>query len=125
MMAPDALPYRLEWALGALALLAAVLMPREVLGVDLPLAWVVFWLVFPDLAFVAIGIGWKVAGGWPRWGSAVYNATHSLVAWAFAMVGWAALTGAIEWPMLAWAAHIAGDRALGYWLRETPAPPTP
>lgn len=119
-MAPDAWPYRLEWAVGAVALILIITQSRAVLGTDLPLGWVAFWLVFPDLAFVPIGLGWRAAGGWPRWGSAAYNLTHSLLTWAAVMAAWWAVAGAIEWPLMGWAVHIAGDRAVGYWLRAPP-----
>ncbi len=93
---------------------------RDLLGTDLSLAWVFFWVVFPDLAFLPIGLGWRASGRWPAWGSTVYNGTHSLLVWAGVLGAWSMLQGAVEWPLLGWAIHITLDRAMGYWLRQRP-----
>jgi hypothetical protein len=60
------------------------------------------------------------------WGPPLYNVMHSLATWAAAFVLLWALTGAINWPVLGWAAHITLDRSVGYHLRaRSPAASSP
>lgn len=87
---------------------------------DLDVLATVFWILWPDLAaFLPIGVAMRGRTSWPRWGAPLYDATHSFLVW---VVGFAlawALVGSVPWPLLGWAVHIAGDRAVGYYLRAT------
>lgn len=122
----DALPYRLEMAAAALLLFAILFaVPGlSVGGIDLLQA--VFWLLWPDLlAFLPIGLASRGRREWPPWGPWVYNAGHSFLVWGAVLVLWTGVTGVLYLPLFGWAAHIAADRALGYYLRApvSPAPP--
>lgn len=78
-----------------------------------------FWLVAPDLVFIPIAIGARSRGGrWPRWGVDLYNAAHTYASMIPAMAIVSVYRGYVVWPMLAWAAHIEVDRALGFDLRR-------
>lgn len=110
--------HRLEHALLALALVAALVYLVVVL--DATTGWrVLFWAIAPDLVFIPIGIAAARRGGdWPRWGAALYNAAHSYLVMLPAFAAASYLQGHVVWPLLAWAAHIEVDRALGFDLRE-------
>ncbi|WP_144018518.1 DUF4260 domain-containing protein [Demequina sp. NBRC 110051] len=78
-------------------------------------AW--WWLLALFLVFDLSALGY-LAG--PRVGAALYNAGHSYIgpvvaAAVFALKG----ADAVMITALAWAFHIAADRALGYGLKET------
>ena len=77
-------------------------------------AW--WWLLVLFLVFDLSAIGY-VAG--PRVGAALYNASHSYIG-PVVTAGIFALTGAdaVMIAALAWAFHVAADRALGYGLKE-------
>ncbi len=80
-------------------------------------AW--WWLLALFLVFDLSALGY-VAG--PRVGAALYNAGHSYIGPVLA-AGLFALTGAdaVMITALAWAFHVAADRALGYGLKENDA----
>jgi hypothetical protein len=109
--------HRAEHALLALALVAALVYLVASLGAT---TWwrVAFWALAPDLVFVPIALGAR-GGAWPRWGAALYDATHTYLVMlpAFALASFAQCH--VVWPLLAWAAHIETDRALGFDLRWT------
>jgi hypothetical protein len=116
--------YRAEYATATIAILVYLFYRWLYLGgLDWPST--VFWIVLPDLIpFIPIGLSSK-RREWPRWGSYLYNATHSALAFglAFALL-WLVL-GTPYWPILGWAGHIAADRALGFGLRSNAAKPSP
>jgi hypothetical protein len=117
----DSWPYRLEYAVATVAILAILFVWRLGILDALPPAAIgltVFWMVWPDLlAFVPIGVASRASHGWPKWGSMVYNIPHSLLVWAVVFGAWSWLSGGLAWPLLGWAAHITTDRAVGYHLR--------
>jgi len=97
---------RLESAAVATAVLIA--------SIQLGFWWV--WLLILFLLFDLGALGY-LAG--TRIGAATYNAVHSYVGPAVAAA--VALLGAPDWVgllALAWAFHVAVDRALGYGLKE-------
>ena len=122
-------PYRLEYGVATVAILVVVFGWRMLVLHDLPLTDVLLFVGFfllPDIvAFVPIGLSRPPAGQWPVWGPPLYNAFHSLLAWAAIFVVAWALTGTIVWAMLGWAAHITMDRAAGYHLRARQNGSTP
>ena len=130
---PDFLPlgaweYRLEYAVATVAILVAIFGWRMAVLRELPvtdLIAFVLWFLLPDIiAFVPIGLSRRKKGGWPQWGSLLYNLMHSLLTWVGVFfVAWV-LTGGIPWPLLGWAAHITLDRAAGYHLRSRSDPAT-
>lgn len=123
--------YRLEYAVGAVVILILVLGWRGLILHDLPwpsLLLTVFWAIWPDLAaFVPIGLASRDSKEWPSWGPALYNSVHNFLVWGAVFAAWSLVTGQIVWPLLAWAGHIAADRAVGYYLRAprtlSPTPP--
>lgn len=113
----NAWPYRAEMAFLAIGLLILLFYWRLAVIGDLDVVATIFWLLWPDAAFLPIGLAMRGGSTWPRWGTWVYNATHSFVVWAACFgLAWL-LLGAVPWPLLGWAAHVAGDRAVGYYLR--------
>jgi hypothetical protein len=120
--------YRLEYAVGFIAILWILVDWRWLIERDLPataIALMVFWFVWPDLgAFVPIGLASRGGRAWPRWGPGLYNLFHSGLTWAAVFVLWSVATGSIAWPLLGWAAHIALDRASGLTLRAPVLRPT-
>jgi hypothetical protein len=129
----DSWPYRLEYAVGTVAILLLVLGWRGLVLHEFPTADLLLFVLFlllPDLvAFVPMSLSRPPKGSWPSWGPPLYNGMHSLLVWAGAfLVAWV-LTGGIFWPLLGWAAHITLDRAVGYHLRArvpkvSTSPPT-
>lgn len=114
----DALPYRLEMAAATLLLLAIIVGAPTLSVGGIDILQTVFWLLWPDLlAFIPIGLANKGSRQWPVWGPWIYNTGHSLLTWGAVIVLWSSLTGALQWPLLGWAAHITADRALGFYLR--------
>jgi Domain of unknown function (DUF4260) len=118
----SAWPYRVEYAIGTVAILVLVFGWRMEVLHEFPATSVllfIFFVLLPDLiAFAPMGLSRSPKGTWPAWGPPVYNGMHSLLTWAAVfLVAWA-LTGSIVWPLLGWAGHITADRALGYQLRE-------
>jgi hypothetical protein len=109
--------YRLEYTAATLAILAYLIFRwLRMGGLDWPAT--VFWIVFPDLAaFIPIGLSSK-GKEWPAWGSYLYNAFHSALAWGAAFGALWLVTGNPYWPILGWLGHIAADRAVGYGLRS-------
>jgi len=96
--------------------IGAILYWRILIG-NLNILLALFWLIWPDLAsFIPIGLAGG-SKGWPRWGSALYNFSHTFLFWMSVFVVWSLVSGGIEWPLLGWAAHIALDRAAGFYLR--------
>lgn len=90
----------------------AVAVLVTVVFVDQGFAW--WWLLALFLAFDLSMVGYAAS---PRLGAWTYNAVHSYV--GPALLGVAALGGA-RWAAfvaLAWAFHVAVDRALGYGLK--------
>ena len=85
-------------------------------GVDI---WqIVFWAVFPDIvSFVPIGLSTK-QGDWPKWGSTLYNAFHTLLLWGLLFFSLFIVFHNLYWPLLGWLGHITMDRAVGYALRK-------
>lgn len=117
----DSWPYRIEYGVASVALLAIVFGWRMAILREFPVSDVLLFVLFfllPDIvAFVPIGVSRPPAGHWPRWGPTLYNGVHSLLVWAAAfLLAWL-LTGAVLWPLLGWAAHITVDRSVGYHLR--------
>jgi uncharacterized protein DUF4260 len=104
---------RLGWAaLGAAALTGAFVLA----GADAWQIWV--FLVLPDIALVAgMSSGLEKGQLRPR-AVPLYNALHVLV--GPTVLALASLVIGIDWfaGALAWTAHIAIDRALGYRLRD-------
>lgn len=114
-------PYRLEMGLAFAALLIVLFYWRAFLVGDLDILLTVFWFLFPDLlAFIPIVLATRGGRGWPRWGPTLYNLPHSFLVWAAVFAAWSLLVGSPVWPLLGWAAHIAVDRAAGYYLRSGP-----
>jgi hypothetical protein len=75
--------------------------------------WLLFILLFlaPDLSFIAYLAGSRV-------GAAVYNTVHTYtVPAAVGIAGLFSESGLVVWLALIWAAHIVGDRLLGYGLK--------
>ncbi len=95
------------------AIAVAVVISFVVLGFD----W--WWLLVLFLAFDISALGYLVN---PRIGAVGYNMVHNYVGPAILLALWL-LLGA--WPLvfvaLAWAFHIAADRALGYGLKHPDA----
>ena len=110
-------PYRAEAALATLAILDALFLLNVT---SRQLALVVFWAVLPDLVFIPIGIKAGRGRQWPRWGPALYNATHSLAVWLLVAAPVALLAPEVAPTLLGWAGHITADRALGFYLRAGP-----
>lgn len=111
-------PYRLEMAVGALAVIVVLFYWRLFVVGDLNVWWTIFWLLWPDLlSFVPMAPMMLRRGEWPSWGPLLYNLPHSFLVWGIVFAGWSLLVGGIEWPLLGWAAHLAADRAFGYYLR--------
>ena len=96
--------------LEGLVLLVVVLVAYGVLGLSW---WALAALVLlPDLSMFAY------AGG-PRIGAGVYNLVHSSVLpLALALIGFLSARDGALTVGLAWLAHIAADRALGYGLKR-------
>ncbi|WP_084104220.1 DUF4260 domain-containing protein [Demequina sp. NBRC 110056] len=97
---------RVENAVIAIAVIVAT--------VTLDYAW--WWLLVLFLAFDLSALGY-VAG--TRAGAFFYNLVHSY--WGPAVLGVVALTADARWAglvALAWAFHVAVDRALGYGLKH-------
>jgi hypothetical protein len=96
--------------LEGLALLGVVLVAYGTLG----LSWWAFaaLLLLPDLSMFAYARG-------PRIGARFYNLAHaSVLPLALALVGFFSARDATLVVGLAWLAHIAADRALGYGLKH-------
>jgi hypothetical protein len=109
--------YRAEYGAVAAAIFAYLLY-RWLYSGGLDWPSTVVWVLFPDLvAFIPIGLSRR--RDWPRWGSYLYNAFHTVLLWglAFAII-WFVL-GVPYWPMLGWLVHIAADRAMGFGLRSS------
>lgn len=103
--------YPVIWQRAESALVAAVVV---VATVQLGFAW--WWLLALFLVFDASAVGYLRS---PRWGAFTYNVGHHygppavlLGIFALTDVRWCALVG------LAWAFHVAVDRALGYGLKH-------
>lgn len=77
---------------------------------------VAFWALAPDLVLAPILLAAR-GGPWPRWGVPLYNATHTYLAMLPTLFLASVLQGHVVWPLLAWAAHIEMDRAVGLDLR--------
>jgi Domain of unknown function (DUF4260) len=107
---------RLVYAPLALALLSFAI--SEVVVEDTGLWQLLVFAVLPDLALF-LGIGGGLARGQlhPR-AVPLYNALHRLIGPAL-LIATAFWVG-VPWLVagLAWAAHVAFDRALGYGLRD-------
>jgi hypothetical protein len=111
-------PYRAEMGISTVAPLAILFYWRALVVRDLNVPLTVFWIVWPDLgAFVPIVLASRGGRSWPSWGPALYNALHTLLVRAPVFVLWSWIGGAIQWPRLGRAAHIAADRAVGTYLR--------
>jgi hypothetical protein len=117
----DSWIYRVEYAVGLVAILWILFGWQWQIVKDLPasaIAVTVFWFIWPDLgAFVPIGLAVRGGRQWPAWGPPLYNGLHTLLAFGGVFVVWSVVAGAVEWPLLGWAAHIAMDRAAGFTLR--------
>ena len=86
-----------------------------VLGVQLGFAW--WWPIVLFLAFDLSMVGYARS---PRAGALVYDAVHSYL--GPALFGAIGILADLRWALLlslAWAFHVAGDRALGYGLKFT------
>ncbi len=105
--------YRLEWLA-----LSMVLIWLMVVQVDwsqpLHIGLVIFFAIMPDLAMFAFPAAQRGAG-WPY---ALYNGLHNYVVWLLVAALFYLLGLAITATILAWAIHIAIDRAVGYALRD-------
>jgi hypothetical protein len=102
--------------LDGLAVLVAAVAAFVLIGGN----WILFVVLIlaPDLAFLAMPLGTRRA-------AMVYNIMHSYV-WpiVLGLIGYFAGTGWLLQVALIWAAHIGGDRALGYGLKYPDAPET-
>ena len=110
--------YRTEYAAATVAILAYLVYRSLYLGgLDWPS--IVFWILLPDLvAFIPIGLSSR-RREWPKWGSHLYNAPHTVLTWALAFaLLWLAIRTPY-WPILGWLGHITTDRAVGYGLRSS------
>lgn len=110
---------RAAWLLAGVGLTTIAIVP--VARGTAPWWMLVGFAVLPDLSFVAaIGATDDIGRELPRRAVPVYNAVHTLVAPAAVLVAVAVgvLPGAGLVAGLAWAAHIAFDRATGYGLRD-------
>lgn len=118
--------YRLEYAVALVAILYALIASRSRLPAGptgLFVGLVVFWFPVPDLvAFVPIGVAMRGRRAWPTWGPSLYNLTHSWVTFGAVFLLASVASTTIAWPVLGWAAHIALDRAAGYYLRDSSRP---
>ena len=116
----NAVPYRIEYAILFLAVVAYLgLRGTQLVGSDATAYWIafVFWIIFPDLAaFIPIGLASRNRQ-WPSWGSRLYNTVHTVVVWALVFGMTWLLFQSPNWPMMAWLGHIWADRAVGYYLR--------
>jgi uncharacterized protein DUF4260 len=104
---------RVGWlALGAAALTGAFVLA----GADAWQTWV--FLLLPDVGLVAGTAGGLEQGQLHPRAVPLYNALHVLV--GPTLLALASLVIGIDWfaGALAWTAHIAIDRALGYRLRD-------
>jgi len=110
--------YRLEYAAATVAILAYLVYRWLYLGgLDWPST--VFWMVFPDLAaFIPIGLSSK-RKEWPKWGSYLYNISHTVLVWGLTFGAVWLVLGTPYWPIFGWLGHITTDRAVGYGLRST------
>jgi Domain of unknown function (DUF4260) len=108
--------YRTEYAAATVAILAYLVYRWLYLGgVDWPST--IIWVLFPDLvAFVPIGLSSK-RREWPRWGSYLYNVSHTFLTWALVFAVLSLALASPYWPILGWLGHISADRAVGYGLR--------
>ncbi|WP_297081301.1 DUF4260 domain-containing protein [uncultured Demequina sp.] len=82
--------------------------------VTLDYAW--WWLIALFLVFDLSALGYVAS---TRAGAFFYNAVHSY--WAPAILGTIALVADVRWAglvALAWAFHVAVDRAIGYGLKH-------
>jgi len=94
---------------------SAVVVVLVMIGtVHLGFAW--WWPLALFLLFDASIVGYAMS---PRWGATTYNSVHSygapavlMAVFALTDVRWCALVA------LAWAFHVAVDRALGYGLKH-------
>ncbi|HZY91851.1 MAG TPA: hypothetical protein VFG07_03630 [Thermoplasmata archaeon] len=113
--------YRVEYTVGFVAIFAVLFGWQWYSGRSISwplLGQSLFWFLWPDLvAFVPIGLAQRGGRPWPRWGPALYDSVHTFLSWAGVFVIWSVVAGAIAWPLLGWAAHIAMDRGAGYYLR--------
>lgn len=71
---------------------------------------VAFWAIAPDVALIPLALGWRHA-------TTAYNATHTYVVMLPTLAIASMLQGHVVLPLVAWAAHIEVDRALGFDLR--------
>jgi uncharacterized protein DUF4260 len=112
----DSKLYRAEYAAATAAILTYLLYRWLYLGgLDWPST--IFWIVFPDLvAFIPIGLSSK-RRELPRWGSYLYNVSHTALVWGLAFAALSLALGTPYWPIFGWMGHIAADRAVGYGLR--------
>ena len=108
--------YRAEYGVAA-ATLFAYLLYRWLYSGGLDWPSTVFWIIFPDLvAFIPIGLSKKRE--WPRWGSYLYNAVHTVLTWGVVFAVLWLVFGTPYWPILGWLVHVATDRAMGFGLRS-------
>ena len=93
---------------------AAIAAAIVVATVTLDYAW--WWLLALFLVFDLSALGYAAN---TRVGAFFYNAVHSY--WAPAVLGVIALVSDVRWAglvALAWAFHVAVDRAIGYGLKH-------
>jgi hypothetical protein len=121
--------YRVEYAVALVAILYLLVASRgsPAAGpVGSFVGLVLFWFVLPDLvAFLPIGLAHRGRGDWPPWGPLLYNLMHTWLTFGAVFLLASVVTGAIAWPVLGWAVHIAMDRAAGYYLRDSIRPSGP
>lgn len=108
--------HRVEHALLFAALAGALVYLVAFLGAT---TWgrVAFWALAPDLVFVPIALAARGGKAWPSWGAPLYNAAHTYLVMLPTFALASLLQGHVVWPLVAWAAHIEADRALGFDLR--------
>jgi hypothetical protein len=119
--------YRLEFAVGTLAILGILFGWRMAVLHEFPLDDVLLFVLFlllPDLvAFIPMALARAPRGMWPAWGPPLYNVMHSLLTWAGVFLVLWIVSGNVLRPLLGWAAHITLGRAMGYHLRAPVSSP--
>jgi hypothetical protein len=105
--------YRLEWLAISIALIWIMIVEVD-WSQSLNIGLVIFFLIMPDLAMLAFPAT-RSGASWPY---ALYNALHNFILWlAVASIFYLLNLDAVA-TILAWAIHIAIDRAVGYALRD-------
>lgn len=114
----DSKLYRLEYAVITVSIIVYLIWRAQSHG-GVDILQTVGWILFPDVvAFLPIGLS-SSRQTWPSWGAYLYDSVHTILFWELIFaVAWVIIQ-IPYWPLFGWLAHITGDRALGFGLRET------